>query len=149
MTKHNHKFWQQKSLSQLSEQEWESLCDGCGRCCLNKLEDEDSGEVFYTDVACKLLDLNSCRCSDYHNRVKCVPDCLVLGMDHPEYFNYLPNSCAYRRLHEGKSLPDWHPLVSGTADSMRQADISIAGKCISEQHLHPDELEDRIIEFNN
>ncbi len=149
MTKQNHKFWDQKTLSQLSKPEWESLCDGCGRCCLNKLEDEETGEVFYTDVACKLLDLNSCRCSDYPNRVKCVPDCLVLGMDHPEYFNFLPDSCAYRRLHEGKSLPDWHPLVSGSADSMHQAGISIAGKCISEQHLHPDELEDRIIEFNN
>jgi len=149
MTKQNPKFWQHKSLSEMNKAEWESLCDGCGRCCLNKLEDEDSGEIFYTDVACKLLELDSCRCRDYRNRVKCVPDCLVLSMDHPEYFKFLPGSCAYRRLHENKTLPDWHPLISGSADSVHLAGISIAGKCISEQHLHPDELEDRIIELND
>lgn len=149
MTKQNPNFWKNKPLSEMSKPEWESLCDGCGRCCLNKLEDEDSGEIFYTDVACKLLDLSSCRCSDYRNRVKQVPDCLVLGMNHPEYFQYLPESCAYRRLHQGDSLPDWHPLRSGTTDSIHQAGISVAGKCISEQQIGPDELEERIIEFND
>lgn len=149
MTKQKPIFWKTKPLSKMSKPEWESLCDGCGRCCLNKLEDEDTGEIFYTDAACKLLDLDSCRCSDYHNRVKRVPDCLVLSMDHPEYFHFLPDSCAYRRLNEGKTLADWHPLISGTAETVHQAGISIRGKSISEQHLHPDELEDRIIELND
>jgi len=149
MAKQKPLFWKKKSLAEMSKAEWESLCDGCGRCCLNKLEDEDNGEIFYTDVACKLLDLKSCRCGDYHSRVKQVPDCLVLSMDHPEYFMFLPDSCAYRRLHEGKPLLNWHPLVSGTTDSVQRAGISIAGKCISEQDLHPEELEDRIIEFND
>ncbi len=147
MTKQKPKFWEEKPLAKMNQREWESLCDGCGRCCLNKLEDEDSGEIFYTDVACKLLDLNSCRCSDYSHRVKRVPDCMVLGMDHPEYFIYLPDSCAYRRLHEGKPLPDWHPLLCGDPDSVHRAGISVCGRCISEELIHPDELEDRIIEF--
>ena len=147
MTKHKLRFWEEKPLAKMNKREWESLCDGCGRCCLNKLEDDDTGEIFYTDVACKLLDLDSCRCSDYRHRVKRVPDCLVLNMDHPEYFVYLPDSCAYRRLHEGKPLPDWHPLLNGNADSVHHAGISVCGSCISEEHIHPDELEDRIIEF--
>ncbi len=149
MAKQKSAFWKIKSLSEMNDAEWESLCDGCGRCCLNKLENEDNGDILYTDVACKLLNLKSCRCGDYHHRVKRIPGCLVLSMAHPEYFMLLPDSCAYRRLHEGKLLPHWHPLISGTTDSVHLAGISIAGKCISEQYLHPEELEDRIIEFND
>mgnify|MGYP002620829926 CR=1 FL=1 len=147
MAKPTAKFWEQKGLAQMTQREWESLCDGCGRCCLNKLEDDSSGKIYYTDAACKLLDRDSCRCSDYHHRVQRVPDCLVLSMDHPEYFKYLPESCAYRRLHEGKSLLPWHPLVSGDPDSVHRAGISVRGWCISEETVHTDELEDRIIEL--
>ena len=149
MKKQKPGFWQSKPLAKMTRKEWESLCDGCGRCCLNKLEDEDTGEIFFTDVACKLLDLETCRCSDYRHRVKRVPDCLVLSMDHPEYFNALPDSCAYRRLYEGKPLLPWHPLLSGDPDSVHQAGISVRGMCISEEQLHADELEDHIIEFHH
>lgn len=149
MQKQKPNFWERKPLADLTKKEWESLCDGCGRCCLNKLEDEDTGEIFFTDVACKLLDLETCRCGNYRHRLKHVPDCQVLGLDHPEYFNALPNSCAYRRLYEGKSLPDWHPLLTGDPNSVHQAGISVCGMCISEEHVHADDLEDRIIEFHD
>ncbi len=149
MATHNSHFWEQKSLERMSRREWESLCDACGRCCLNKLEDEESGEIFYTDAACKLLDRESCRCGDYRRRVRRVSDCLSLGMDRPEYFRFLPDSCAYRRLYEGKSLPDWHPLISGDPDSVHRAGISVRGRCISEEAIHPNELEDHIIGFHD
>jgi uncharacterized cysteine cluster protein YcgN (CxxCxxCC family) len=148
-TKTRTLFWETKPLAEMNHKEWESLCDGCGRCCLNKLEDEETGEIFYTDVACKLLDLESCRCSDYRHRVKRVPDCLKLGMEHPEYFDILPDSCAYRRLHEGRPLPAWHPLISGDPDSVKQAGIAVCGMCVSEEEVSADELEDRIIEFHD
>jgi uncharacterized cysteine cluster protein YcgN (CxxCxxCC family) len=149
MTKAKTRFWETKRLEQMSRREWELLCDGCGRCCLNKLEDEDTGEIYFTDVACKLLDRESCRCSDYRHRVQLVSDCLVLDMDHPDYFKILPDTCAYRRLNEGKPLFDWHPLISGDPESVHRAGISVRGKCISEEEIHPDELEDRIIEFHD
>ncbi len=147
MVKPNDKFWQHKPLDELTHSEWESLCDGCGRCCLLKLEDEDTGEIFFTDVSCKLLDRKTCRCKDYSNRVEKVPDCLVLGMDHPEYFNLLPESCAYRRLHENRPLASWHPLNSGKANTVHTAEISVCGWCTPETKVPTDELEDHIIEF--
>lgn len=147
MPKPNPQFWKTKTLSELTPEEWESLCDGCGRCCLFKLEDEETGEIFFTDVACRLLDSHSCRCSAYAQRLKKVSDCLLLSLDHPEYFAMLPESCAYRRLYEGRELASWHPLVSGRPDSVHSAGISVRGNCIPEEQVHPDELEDRIIEF--
>lgn len=138
-----HRFWRRKSLFQLDPQEWESLCDGCGRCCLHKLEDEDTGELLFTQVSCRLLDIGSCRCRHYPERQEHVPDCLNLRQGFTA-FHWLPTTCAYRRLFEGKDLPDWHPLVSGRAESVHEAGISVRDYAIPESQV--DDLEDYVIE---
>lgn len=138
-------FWQTTKLSEMTTAEWEALCDGCGRCCLHKLEDVDSGLVFYTRVACRLLDGYSCRCSDYSARKLLVPDCLDLQHEPATSYGWLPATCAYRRLAEGKSLEWWHPLVSGDPESVHAAGISVRNRVISETGVAPDSLEDYII----
>lgn len=127
-------FWKTKSLAEMDAGEWESLCDGCGRCCLIKLEDEESGEYYFTDVACRLFDGETCRCKDYPNRDREVPDCVRLEPSNVGALGWMPPSCAYRLLAEGKELPDWHPLVSGRQESVAEAGASVAGRV----HGHED-----------
>lgn len=136
-------FWQQKALTEMTRDEWESLCDGCGRCCLLKLEDEESGEIAYTDIACRLLDIGACRCTDYKNRQKEVTDCVALEPGNIKALGWMPSSCAYRRLSEGKDLAWWHPLVSGDPDTVHQAGISVRGRVVPEDR--GDDPEDRIV----
>lgn len=143
------KFWQTTRLSDMSKAEWESLCDGCALCCLHKLEDEDTGEVYYTNVSCRELNENSCRCKHYSQRKTLVPECLVLTNDDIESFAWLPTTCAYRLVSEGKDLFAWHPLVSGDANSVHQAGVSVKGKIVQEENVHPDALEDHIITWVN
>jgi uncharacterized cysteine cluster protein YcgN (CxxCxxCC family) len=125
-------FWRAKTLGEMSRAEWESLCDGCGRCCLHKLRDAVTEELGWTNVACRLLDTHSCRCSDYANRRARVPDCVRLTPKRVATIDWLPPSCAYRLVHEGKDLPWWHPLVSGSAETVHEAGISVRGRAISE-----------------
>jgi len=147
MAKQSKPFWETKTLSQMSPEEWESLCDGCGRCCLNKLEDIDTNALHFTNIACKLLDDASCRCLDYPNRKELVPECLILTPDSVESSNALPESCAYRRLAEGKPLLNWHPLISGSTETVHQHGISVQGKTISEQYIHVEQFEDFIVDW--
>jgi len=139
-------FWKRKRLDQMTRAEWESLCDGCGRCCLNKLEDEDTGRIYFTDVVCRLFDAGTCRCSDYKNRQKRVPDCVKLTPAEVADYNWLPSTCAYRLLAEGKELMWWHPLVSGDPETVHQAGVSLRGRnIVSEVGISDAQLEDHIV----
>ena len=141
-------FWDSKTLAQMSDQEWESLCDGCARCCLLKLEDEDTGELHFTRVSCHQLDTETCRCKDYSNRKFLVPECLLVRQMKTQEYSWLPETCAYRLISEGKSLPVWHPLLSGRAGSVKAAGISVAAYAISEEYVHPQQIEEHIIDFS-
>ena len=133
------RFWETKSLQEMSPAEWESLCDGCGLCCLVRFEDEDSGEVIPTRVHCKLFDGAACACSDYGNRQAQVPDCVKLTPGNIGGLKWIPRSCAYRRLHEGRGLADWHPLITGDPESVHRAGVSIRGQTINELTLNEPE----------
>lgn len=139
-------YWQVKTLAQMDAREWEALCDRCGRCCLLKLEDEDSGEIHYTRVSCHLLDRHTCTCTDYARRLQRVPDCLQIECD-AELLGALPDSCAYRRIAEGRGLDWWHPLISGDRDTVHAAGISVRERAICETNVHPSELATHIVKW--
>ncbi len=138
-------FWKRKTLDQLDQDEWESLCDGCGLCCLQKLEDEEDGSVYYTRIACKLLDLKTCRCSNYPKRRDFVPDCIQLTPGQASEFQWLPPTCGYRLVAEGKDLESWHPLVCGDPEMVHNAGISQVGAMLSETAVPEDDWEDYMI----
>lgn len=127
-------FWQTKNLNQLTRSEWESLCDGCGQCCLHKLQDEDTDEIYWTSVACTLLNPETCQCRDYPNRKKTVPDCVFLTPEIVDEVDWLPVTCAYRLVAEGSDLYWWHPLVSGSPETVHEAGISVRGKVTAFDH---------------
>jgi uncharacterized cysteine cluster protein YcgN (CxxCxxCC family) len=141
------RYWQRVALEDMSPQEWEALCDGCGKCCLHKLEDPDTQEVAFTRIACRLLDDRTCRCTQYAARKTFVPDCVVLTRANIRQNAYwMPGTCAYRLLAEGKPLQSWHPLISGTPESVHEAGISLRGRTIPEFEVDEEEWEDHIIE---
>ncbi|MFC5067778.1 YcgN family cysteine cluster protein [Flaviflagellibacter deserti] len=142
------RFWETKTLAEMTVGEWESLCDGCGRCCLVKLEDEDSGEIAYTDVGCRLLDADKCRCTNYPGRQMAVPECVALSPTNLAGLNWMPPTCAYRLLASGKPLPDWHPLVTGDPDSTHKAGASVRGRVsANEDDITIEETIERIVRW--
>lgn len=140
-------FWLQKSLAEMNREEWESLCDGCAKCCLVKLQDGIGGGTDYTDVACRLLDQESCRCTRYPDRKAEVPDCVVLTAETISALGWMPSTCAYRLVSEGRDLPWWHPLVSGDPETVHLAGMSVRGRVLSETEVEDDALEDRIVDW--
>ncbi|MEO1491143.1 MAG: YcgN family cysteine cluster protein [Pseudomonadota bacterium] len=141
------RFWEKVPLDEMTSEEWEALCDGCGRCCLLKLEDEDTGEVHYTNVTCRLFDADTCRCGNYALRRQLVKGCVLLTPENIEYAaGWMPATCAYRRLYEGQGLADWHPLVSGNPDSVRAAGVSVTQPLIPEYEVAEEDLEDHILD---
>lgn len=141
------RFWERIPLTRMTEAEWEALCDGCGKCCVLKLEDADTGQVHYTDIACRLFDDETCRCGNYAVRKQLVEGCVVLtSAALPEVAPWLPRSCAYRRLYEGRGLAAWHPLVSGNAESVHAAGISVRGATVPEWEVAEEDQEDHVVE---
>jgi uncharacterized cysteine cluster protein YcgN (CxxCxxCC family) len=139
-------FWETKKLHELTPAEWEALCDGCAKCCVHKLQDDRTEKIYYTCVACRLLDVNTCRCTNYENRHELVPDCAVLSADHPEYFDWMPETCAYRLIHEGKPLPEWHPLLTHNPATVHEHGASARKKLIPEFLADEKHLEKYIVD---
>lgn len=144
---HSNKFWETKSLTEMSRDEWESLCDGCARCCLVKLQDEDDDTIHYTNVVCDLLDEENCRCTQYEKRSEFVPECVVVKPELIDQLHWMPSTCAYRLLWEGKPLPDWHPLVTGDPQSVHLAGISVRGRVYKQASVEEENLEDHVVEW--
>lgn len=143
------RFWESKSLMEMTSEEWESLCDRCGRCCLVKLEDIDSGKIYFTNVVCRYLEQGTCQCRHYQSRTALVSECLKLTPDTlSSLVDHLPSSCAYRRLLLGLPLPQWHPLLTGNRTTVQLAGIAVTGKVISEEYIHPEQYEEHVIELD-
>lgn len=140
-------FWERLSLQDMNREQWESLCDGCAKCCMIKLEDEDTGFIHHTSVVCRYLDQQRCRCKVYEKRRKLVPTCLELQPDELDNLYWMPSTCAYRLLHEGKPLPIWHPLISGARKAMVQSGNTVTGKVISEEFVHDEDLPQHIVHW--
>ena len=141
-------FWRRKAMADMTRDEWESLCDGCGRCCLNKLIEAGTDRTYYTDVGCRLLDGDSCRCKDYQNRSALVDDCVTLTPRNINRISWLPPTCGYRLIADGRDLYWWHPLVSGDPETVHQAGISVRGKVGScETEVPDDKLPDHIVSW--
>ena len=140
-------FWERKTLEELTDTEWESLCDGCGQCCLHKLVNEETADVFYTRVACTLLNTETARCSSYPDRLSKVKDCLDVRRMTASELAWMPKTCAYRLVHERQPLPHWHPLITGNAASPRAAGVAVTGWAVSEASVDMDNLEAEIIEW--
>lgn len=138
-------FWREKPMAEMSREEWESLCDGCGKCCCFRLEDEDTGDIYITDVACKLFDPESCQCGDYKNRTRNVPDCVTLTPNNVSQLHWMPQTCAYRLIANGQDLPPWHHLISGSRDSIHEAGMSVRNAVIMEGETDPEEHPMRIV----
>ena len=147
MSKANPPFWEIKSLAEMNHQEWESLCDGCAQCCLIKFENLEKSKLAVTPVACSLLDLESCSCTRYEERHDLIEDCIELEAGNIKDLYWLPETCAYRLIAEGKPLFDWHPLISGEPSSVRKAGVSIYGKAMSEKDIHMDDLEAHFLKW--
>ncbi|NBN78483.1 YcgN family cysteine cluster protein [Microvirga tunisiensis] len=140
-------YWRVKTLEEMTDQEWEALCDGCARCCLNKLEDWDTGAIVWTDVACALLDGDSCRCRDYPNRAQTVPDCIQLTPAEVRTLTWLPPTCAYRLVRDGEDLYWWHPLVSGDPETVHAAGVSVRGRTVSEAGMEVEDYENHVVDW--
>lgn len=140
-------FWRRKTLEEMSQSEWESLCDGCGRCCLNKLEDWDTGEILWTNIRCRLLDGESCRCTDYENRQAKVPDCIGLTPDSVRDLSWLPPTCGYRLVKEGHDLYWWHHLISGNRETVHQAGVSVRARTVAEAGIAFEDYEDYLVDW--
>jgi hypothetical protein len=140
-------FWQEKTFVEMDQGEWESLCDGCARCCMIKLQDDETEEVFYTSIVCDLLDQDVCQCTRYPERHALVENCVQLSPAKVAEFSWLPTTCAYRTLAEGRDLQWWHPLVSGSPDTVHEAEISVRGKVVAESQVHEDDQQDMIIHW--
>mgnify|MGYP000326560412 FL=1 len=141
------RFWERFPLEELSHEEWEALCDGCGRCCLVKLQDEDDGRLYFTDLACQYLDHHQCRCTTYADRFERVPDCVRVTARMARNYDWLPASCAYRRLARGQGLADWHPLISGDPESVHRAGISVRDAVVSETAVAEADYEDHVVRW--
>lgn len=139
-------FWKTKTLDEMSKAEWESLCDGCAQCCLIKFQDEDTGEIYRTNVVCRLLNLSTARCTRYPERMVLEPHCVLLTVERIKEFSWLPKTCSYRCLAEGRELPAWHPLITGDPKTVQSAGASVLGRVISARYVKDEDLEDYIVD---